>query len=78
MSQNLKKYVLISSIQDSRFPPIQKKDFDQLTVCLSFLHNFEPEKEWDDWEIGVHGIEIFLDLEDDYFSGTFLPEVAHE
>jgi AMMECR1 domain-containing protein len=38
------------------------------------LHSFEPAENALDWEIGVHGIRLFVDG----CSSTFLPEVAKE
>jgi AMMECR1 domain-containing protein len=42
------------------------------------LNNFERNLTWNDWEIGAHGIQIRLDMDDKIFSGTFLPQVASD
>ena len=31
-----------------------------------------------DWEIGVNGLKISFQLNNEYYSGTFLPSVAEE
>lgn len=74
LKSNIPKYSLISSLQDSRFDPISKDEFEKLSVAVSLLVNFENGNNVYDWEIGKHGIEIFYKN----YSGTFLPEVAAE
>lgn len=49
-----------------------------LTVNVSLLVNFEEGKDAIDWEVGKHGIIIKGEYEGDYFSATYLPEVAPE
>lgn len=70
----LPKYTLISALQDTRFKPISKEEFNQLQVGVSLLVNFEDGKDAMDWEVGTHGIQIYYKK----YNATFLPEVAAE
>lgn len=74
LESNLPKYALISSLQDTRFTPITKKEFPDLHVGVSLLTDFEDGKDAYDWEVGTHGIQIFYKK----YNATFLPEVAAE
>ena len=79
LSKLLQKYSLISAFQDTRFDPIKKSEIPDLHLSLSFLHDYQKQKKWDDWEIGVHGIIIeFRDNHGEELQATFLPEVAKE
>jgi AMMECR1 domain-containing protein len=42
------------------------------------LHTFEKAKDWNDWEIGKHGISISFSVGKKRFHGTYLPYVASE
>ena len=74
LEKNLPKYALISSLKDSRFSPVKKEELPKLSVAVSLLVDFEDAKDVYDWEVGIHGIEIFYEN----YSATFLPEVAPE
>ena len=71
----LAKYSLESARKDSRFSPIAHTEIPSLSVHVSLLGNFEECSDWDDWEVGMHGVQIFYNSK---FSATFLPEVAME
>ena len=51
-----------------------------LNVGVSLLVNFTPIADPLNWEVGKHGIEIEFKAPSGTreYSGTFLPEVAHE
>ena len=51
-----------------------------LNVGVSLLVNFTPIDDPLNWEVGKHGIEIEFKAPSGTreYSGTFLPEVAHE
>ena len=71
---------MISSQEDDRFGPISLKELPNLQVAVSLLVNFKHlpnDKLLNGWTIGKHGIEISFEA-DDYYSATFLPEVAEE
>jgi uncharacterized protein (TIGR00296 family) len=78
ISKNLQKYALISAFQDDRFEPISKTELPHLHLSISFLFDYQENKKWDEWEIGVHGIIIEFEHKGSVRSGTFLPEVAKE
>lgn len=80
LARGLRDFALTASQRDSRFPPIQKHELEDLECCVSLLHSFEDASAWDDWEVGVHGISIRFSVGDDTYeySATFLPEVASE
>jgi AMMECR1 domain-containing protein len=49
-----------------------------LSVYVSLLTNFEEGKDAYDWEVGKHGISIKANHKGNYYSATYLPEVAPE
>lgn len=73
---------ITSALQDSRFPPINVKELPKLSCAVSLLTDFEPGKDYLDWDIGKHGIWIEF-APDDRFpdkttTATYLPEVIPE
>lgn len=78
LHSGLRDYAIESATKDSRFSPIKEHELTVLTVAVSILVNFEPAKNYNDWEIGVHGIKIEFQADGNRYSGTFLPEVAVE
>lgn len=72
--EGLQEYAIIAGTQDSRFSPIKPAELPHLECGISLLHSFEPAKDALDWEIGKHGIRLFIDG----CQSTFLPEVASE
>jgi uncharacterized protein (TIGR00296 family) len=79
VSPGLSEYALRSSLQDRRFNPISADEVPSLSCKLSILHTFEPCSQAYDWQVGTHGILIkFQDYEGNWYSATYLPEVARE
>jgi len=78
LKKNLQAYALISAFQDSRFPPISRREIPYLNCTVSLLQNFEKIKDPFDWEVGKHGIQIKFIANGRPYSATFLPEVALE
>lgn len=79
LHDGLKEYALTSALRDSRFNPISKDELVRLNCSVSLLTNFEPAKNWKDWEIGKHGIRIEFQNEKGHRrSATYLPEIAKE
>lgn len=72
--QGLAEYAVIAGMRDHRFSPISKSELPTLTVAVSLLHSFEDCADAFDWEVGTHGIRLFIDG----CRSTFLPEVAAE
>ncbi|KAK6461114.1 AMMECR1 domain-containing protein [Scheffersomyces coipomensis] len=75
----VKQYSLIAALQDHRFYPISKSELNSdLSVSVTLLDNFIPIESSEDWEIGLNGLKVSFDFEDQHYSGTFLPSVAEE
>lgn len=70
----LQEYAITAGMKDWRFPAITANELTQLECGISLLHSFEDAKDVLDWEVGVHGIRLFIDGH----SSTYLPEVAPE
>ena len=73
----LKKYSIMSALNDKRFDPITISEIGLLKCSISLLHSFTRAKTWDDWELGKHGITIhFTDSNTTKtYNATYLPEV---
>lgn len=73
-------YILISrmsiaaAFHDSRFPPINKNEINDLSFEISVLSSPKIIKNWQDIKLGKHGVII----EKYPYSGVFLPQVAAE
>ncbi|XP_033118252.1 AMME syndrome candidate gene 1 protein homolog [Anneissia japonica] len=79
LHEGLKEYAITSALRDSRFPPINKEELPQLHCSVSVLRHFQDAKNYEDWEIGRHGIRIeFTNEKGSSKSATYLPEVASE
>ncbi|KAI8923855.1 AMMECR1 domain-containing protein [Entophlyctis helioformis] len=75
----LREYALTSALRDGRFAPVQRKELSRLVCGVSLLTDFEDGDDWQDWEVGRHGIRIrFTDEQGRSRSATYLPEVAKE
>lgn len=71
----LKDRAIDAAFNDGRFSELEEKELcSTLTCAISLLHSFEKTSSPLDWEIGVHGIRLFLDGN----SSTYLPHVAQE
>ncbi|CAE7066754.1 unnamed protein product [Rhizoctonia solani] len=57
----LKNYYF-SALRDHRFRPIEEKELRKLECTVSLLTDFEDAESYLDWEVGVHGIYITLQL----------------
>ncbi|KAH9261763.1 hypothetical protein BASA81_000419 [Batrachochytrium salamandrivorans] len=68
------EFALKSALQDSRFPQITLAELEHCTVGVSFLLGFESGLNWDEWEVGMHGIILRFQ----HYRAVFLPEVAVE
>ncbi|XP_065644175.1 AMMECR1-like protein isoform X2 [Hydra vulgaris] len=79
LHDGLKEYSLSSALRDSRFSPVSLEEVPNLHCSVSLLTNFEGNKNYLDWEVGVHGIRIeFFNERGRKLSATYLPEVAQE
>jgi AMMECR1 domain-containing protein len=70
---------LYSACKDSRFDAISIDEFSRLHCSVSLLTDFETASQYNDWQIGVHGIRIeFTSEKGNSKAATYLPEVAVE
>lgn len=69
----LREYALTSAFHDHRFSPITAAELPLLHCSVSLLTDF-TQCQWDDWQVGVHGLTIQYRG----VSATYLPEVAEE
>jgi uncharacterized protein (TIGR00296 family) len=78
------EYALISALRDRRFNPVQLSELPSLRVSVSLLVQYEVCENVHDWTVGVHGILIKFEDNDNgsssgqHFSATYLPEVPKE
>ena len=74
LQKGLYQYALTAAFKDERFPPILENEVPELSCSISILTEFEQILDYNDWEIGVHGLRLkYLD-----FKSTYLPQVARE
>jgi uncharacterized protein (TIGR00296 family) len=85
LPEQLRRYSLISALQDTRFEPIARDEVAKLSCHISILHSFESVESCYDWEVGRHGVTIDFEVFDrasstaqSLFEGhaIFLPNVA--
>ena len=76
----IEDYAINSAFHDPRFDPVTIDEVPLLNCTVSLLYDFEKGKKWNQWTVGTHGIIISFkgDYYNDYYSATFLPEVAEE
>ena len=82
----LSEFAITSALHDQRFHPISIHELPLLRVGVSLLVKYEECQDFLDWVVGVHGIIIKFgaadrgieQLQQQYYSATFLPEVAKE
>jgi len=63
---------LSAAFEDSRFPPLQKKDLPGLNIEISVLTPFHSVRDVDEIVVGKHGLYIVQG----YYRGLLLPQVA--
>lgn len=87
LPQYVKRYAIISAMEDSRFPAMDKYELDEiehskkrdLECIVTVLHSFEEITENPlNWIVGTHGISLHFQHRGRNHSSTFLPEVASE
>ncbi|KAK3179641.1 hypothetical protein K4F52_008972 [Lecanicillium sp. MT-2017a] len=78
LAEGIPEYAVISALQDTRFPPVSRRELPSLRVSVTLLTDFEEAADPWDWDIGVHGIRLsFFDRSRRYGS-TYLPDIASE
>ncbi|KAK3064472.1 hypothetical protein LTS18_006928 [Coniosporium uncinatum] len=80
LDEGLRSYALTSALEDTRFHPISKTELQNLEVCVTLLHTFEPTPAADPmaWIIGTHGLRISFTYHGRRHGATYLPDVARE
>lgn len=61
LAEGLAEYAITSAIRDHRFNPIKEDELPKLECAVSLLTEFEECSDYLDWEIGRHGIYIYLE-----------------
>lgn len=62
-----------AAVNDPRFTPLKKSEFEKITIEISILSQFVPIKSYDEIVIGKHGLYL-----DEGGGGLLLPQVATE
>lgn len=78
VESGIAKFTVSSAFQDPRFAPISAKEVASLEVDVTLLDKFQPISDYNDWTVGVHGLKLSFELDNEYYLGTFLPSVAEE
>lgn len=60
LGQVLKSYAVISSQEDTRFPPVTLNELPRLKCTVTLLHTFEPIEKIEEVELGKHGIKLTI------------------
>ncbi|KAK0525964.1 hypothetical protein OC835_005441 [Tilletia horrida] len=81
LAEGLRDYALTSALHDTRFNPIRTDELPRLECGVSLLTEFEECEDHLDWEIGTHGIYIYLPNPNKSSSrptltATYLPDIA--
>ncbi|GAA5940006.1 hypothetical protein JCM10213_004910 [Rhodosporidiobolus nylandii] len=58
LGDRLREYAAISAFRDHRFDPVTAKELARLECGVSLLTDFERCFDWQDWELGTHGIYV--------------------
>ncbi|KAJ6787488.1 hypothetical protein PWT90_08910 [Aphanocladium album] len=78
LAEGLPEYALISALQDTRFPPVAKRELPGLQVAVTLLTDFEEAADARDWDIGTHGIRLSFHDKGRRYGSTYLPDIASE
>lgn len=78
LAEGLPDYAIISALQDTRFPPISKRELPSLQVAVTLLTDFEEVDDPYDWEVGKHGVRLSFTDRSRRYGSTYLPDVAAE
>ncbi|CUM68230.1 uncharacterized protein PRCAT00005951001 [Priceomyces carsonii] len=78
LESGTKQFALTAALQDTRFSPIKTSELESLEASITLLDDFRKIETCTDWQIGKHGLQLSFTYDEEYFSGTFLPQVAEE
>ncbi|MCL2294511.1 MAG: AmmeMemoRadiSam system protein A [Spirochaetes bacterium] len=70
----IREMALASAFDDPRFPPLSKKELEEIDIEISVLSPLKKINSIDEIKIGEHGILLKMG----FSSATFLPQVAVE
>jgi AmmeMemoRadiSam system protein A len=68
------RQVHMAAFEDPRFPDLGRDELGELCGEFTFLGPLVDAKNWQDWELGTHGIQLTLD----FSRAVFLPKVPIE
>jgi AmmeMemoRadiSam system protein A len=74
LTQTIMEMAQAAAFQDPRFPPITRKELDDLEIEISVLTPFRPIRDIEEIQVGKHGLMV----ERGGYSGLLLPQVAVE
>ncbi len=72
--ETVKEAALASAFNDSRFPPLEEGELENINIEISVLSPFKKIQNLDEIKVGSHGLLI----RSGYRSGLLLPQVASE
>jgi AMME syndrome candidate gene 1 protein len=58
LHDGLERFAKTAAFSDHRFDPITVRELQSLQCGVSLLTDFEECLDWQDWNVGVHGIRI--------------------
>lgn len=74
LCQVVSQMAVAAAVKDNRFYPVHENELEDLEYEISVLSPLKKVKNWEEIEIGKHGVKI----EKGNNSGVFLPQVAVE
>lgn len=91
LPEAVEQYALVAALEDPRFPRMTGKELEKITsqkgghkkldlqCVVTLLGEFEDISHTpNEWTVGEHGVRLAFSWQGQRYSGTFLPEVAHE
>jgi AmmeMemoRadiSam system protein A len=68
------RQIHMAAFEDPRFPQVSEEELGDLCGEFTFLGPLRDAQNWEDWNLGTHGIQITLD----FHRAVFLPTVPLE
>ena len=72
--ENIWEYIQSAAFADSRFPPLEAKELEDLSISISVLGPSRPLKHKEDIVVGKHGLSVECGKK----HGVFLAHIASE
>ena len=70
--------VSICRVSGFKYEPVEIEELRDLHWKIQLLVNFEEAKDWYDWNIGQHGIQISFEFNGETFCEKTLPSVPYD